>query len=135
MTEDRIDKIKGEIKLDLINHYDWVKSELDYLIHKKLAKFEDKTKTKNVDYNDLIEICTKNFNININEINQYFDNLNLKSEDLALLDKEKIKENAINSYCTFLTNEKLQSDLSNYFVGFFIISDWYIDKNQYNFLR
>ncbi len=101
MTEDRIDKIKGEIKLDLINHYD----------------------------------CTKNFNNNINEINEYFDNLNLKSENFALLDKEKIKENAITSYCTLLTNENLQSDLSHYFIGFFIISDWYIDNNQYNFLR
>jgi hypothetical protein len=135
MTEDRIDKIKGEIKLDLINHYDWIKSELDYLIHKKLAKFEKNTKTKNVDYNELIEICTKNFNNNINEINEYFDNLNLKSDNLALLDKEKIKEDAITSYCTLLTNENLQSDLSHYFIGFFIISDWYIDNNQYNFLR
>ena len=42
MVTDYLAKVKGEIKLDLINHYDWIKSELDYLIHKKLAKIEEK---------------------------------------------------------------------------------------------
>jgi hypothetical protein len=124
-------KIKGEIKLDLINHYDWIKSEIDYLIHKKLANFENKEQSKKVDYNELIELCNKTLDSNINEINEYFNN----ADNCHLLDKEIIKEKAITNYCTFLTNESVQLDDANYFIGFIILSNWYIDNNQYNFLR
>ena len=135
MVKDYLAKVKGEIKLDLINHYDWIKSELDYLIHKKVAKIEEKNckQAQSVDYNKLIELCDKIFNINLNQVNEYF-NTN-KFENFKKADKEKIKEKIFTKYCIFFGSDKFQKNFSNYLIGYIILSNWYIDENLCKFFK
>jgi hypothetical protein len=135
--ENYLAKIKGEIKTDLINHYDWVKSEIDYLIHRKLENVKlvnNEMETKTFDYSKLIELCNKIFTINMNQVNEYFDK-NKFDKNYKKLNKEIVKETILNKYCIFIGNRELQEDLTNYLIGHMIVSDCYIDVNQYNFLK
>jgi hypothetical protein len=126
--EKYIVKIKSEIKTDLINHYDLIKSEIDYLIHKKSENIE------RIDYSKLIQLCDKIFNFNMEQVNQYFDK-NKFEKNYKKLNKEIVKEKILTKYCIFIGSEQFQRNLKNFLIGHLIITDWYIDENQFNFLK
>jgi hypothetical protein len=81
----------------------------------------------NMDYiNKIDEI----FNQNIYSINNYFEN---KQNIIELFDKEKMKMKLINKYCYFINNDLLKKKINP--IGLLIITDWYLDENQINYLK
>lgn len=133
---DEIEKIlnlKAEIKLDLINYYDTIKFDIDIKAQELLLNesVEENVRNDILKLNmDLIDRVEDIFAENLKVINKYFDQENnLKSS----LDKEKIKMDALPSYCYYLNVDFLRKKIN--LLGILVISDWYLDKNQINYLR
>jgi hypothetical protein len=128
-------KIKGEIKQDLINHFDITKNEIDLYAQsqlssneKLLSNLDEKDKFWNV-YQNLIFKVDEIFEKNIAKLND-LDMNNFKS------DKELAKQDLINSYCCFIGNDSLKAYFKNKFsVGILIITDWYLNQNEIAYLR
>jgi hypothetical protein len=75
------------------------------------------------------------FNQNIDEINNYFEK-NVKFINETSQNKEDIKSNAFGKYCTFINGDYLKIDLKEKFkIGIFIECDWYLNRNQINYLK
>jgi hypothetical protein len=131
---------KCEIKLDLINYYDILKSEIDIIAQESMIALErdsqssDKNKWQEiVDLNkELIDIVESIFNSNCKQIDDYF----LSNKRLNKMDKEAVKTIALSTFCTFISNYNLRNDYRNKnALGLLIVCDWYLDENQLNFVK
>ncbi len=127
--------LKYEIKNELIEYYDTIKFEID-IKSQRLLLINKQNDSDVLDlYLRLIERVEYITNQNINEINDYFEkNTNYINETCP--NKEDIKSNAFSKYCTFINGDYLKVDLKDKFkIGIFIECDWYLNKNQINYLK
>jgi hypothetical protein len=149
------DKIKGDLKLELIEYYDHVKNEIDIQAQKLLLDLDnllnDAEKINEIDPNEikdkrkeiintnleLIKYVDDIFNKNIEEINNYFTEQSKKSsQNLPIFNKEDIKLNVLENYCVFVCYDYLKSDLKDlYLIGVLLITDWYLNKNEVQYLK
>jgi hypothetical protein len=132
-------RVKGEIKLDLINHYDTLRSEVDIKAQEELM-FNHKCLTEAgkqdiINLNlDLIKKLDYIFDLNCKQIDEYFTNT--PQQEIEKLDKEEIKALALKHYCAFVSNNVLKNEFKNKNpLGVFIVSDWYLNQNQLDFIR
>jgi Leucine-rich repeat (LRR) protein len=132
-----LNKIKSDIKSDLINYFDGLKFDIDIkaqeiLCNESLADyFKEHILKLNMDLMDKIDEI---FNNNMNLVNNYFESHKPSaSENQESLDKEKMKMKIINSYCYFINNDLLKKKINP--LGLLIITDWYLDDNQINYLK
>ena len=132
-----LNKLQSEIKVDLINYFDGLKFDIDIkaqeiLCNDSLADYYKEHIVKlNMDYIDKIDEI---FNQNIYFINDFFENKQSIITDCPeLFDKEKLKMKLINKYCYFINNDLLKKKINP--IGLLIITDWYLDENQINYLK
>ena len=128
-------KIIGEIKQDLINHFDLTKNGIDLYSQSQLSSNEKLLSDSNVKdkfwnvYQNLIAKVDEIFEKNIAKIN------NSKTTNFKN-DKELIKQDIIDSYCYFIDNNSLKPNFKNNFlVGILIVTDWYLNQNEIAYLR
>jgi hypothetical protein len=96
---------------------------------------------------NLINLVEVMFENNIKEIDRYFANIekehtnsttnnNNDTTSNNLNDRENIKLKVLTSYCLFISRDKLKDEFKRLVtLGILIITDWYLDENQINFLR
>ena len=86
----------------------------------------------------LIDQVTSIMDMNLTQINEYFDaNINSIDDNLLnCLNKETIKSKALTKSCTFIGNSNLIQDLKfeNY-AGLFMTYDWYLNANEINYVK
>jgi hypothetical protein len=129
------EQLKHEIIKELIEYYDTIKFEID-IKSQRLLLINKQNDSDVLDlYMKLIERVEYIFDQNIKEINNYFGK-NAKYINETCPSKEDIKSNAFTKYCTFIDGDCLKVDLRDKFkIGIFIECDWYLNKNQINYLK
>jgi hypothetical protein len=138
--ETKNSELKAQIKFELIQYYDKIKSEIDISaqiklvdIEKSICKDDNGEKIKKIHiYNaQFIETVDNFFNLNCQEIDDFFKNNHL----IYLMDIEEIKKKALKCYVAFFSLNKLNDELlDEQIIGILISVDWYLDQNQINFL-
>jgi hypothetical protein len=152
--------IKSDLKKELIKHYDTVKSEIDIVAQQilcfQLAINPDDTnlvainrvkteREKILEVNlRLIKLVESLLEQNLKEIDAFFANEAENCVDLLQLNKsaatgtikEEIKSKALTVYCYFTSKANLKNDFVKLvLLGVLIVTDWYLDENQINYLR
>jgi hypothetical protein len=117
------DKLKKEIKQDLVVYFDSIRVKLNNI-------FKDDENTQQLkDY--LLNKMNQIFDSNCTDIDNYFDD---NEQRLNYNDKEEIKSNVIRKYCAIILSTKNESIINKY--GFvFVICDWYLTENHIEFIR
>jgi hypothetical protein len=114
-------------QIDIAGQCELLKNERNV---ENMAK--DDAKLINRFYDLLIRTVKMNFEKSINEINDFTRNNDCKNFD----DKELLEKRIISSSCFFMGNDDLNYICANRNrIGIFITFDWYLNVNQYNFLR
>ena len=132
--------MKSTLKKEIIDYYDFVKSEIDIKSQEILCNqnIDDVKKKDILDiYANMINQCECLFEKNIDEINDYFENHNITDGEYdSVDDAENIKANVLSCYCSFIQNNLLKDHmrLKNK-IGILFITDWYLDRNQLNYLK
>jgi hypothetical protein len=131
-------KIKGEIKQDLINHFDSTKNGIDLYAQSQLSSNEkllcdkDERDKFNLTYQNLVSQVEEIFERVISKVNDS-DTTNFES---LSYDKELIKQDLINSYCYYADKNSLKPNFKDDFLfGVLIITDWYLSQNEIAYLR
>jgi hypothetical protein len=145
MNIDEIRLLKCQIKLDLINYFDAIKSEIDICAFNVLKDIESSLSTNKSDVLDnvyklnqeMIDIVNKIYENNTICVNDFFQTLT-EQEKLSMnnLNKNDIKRFVLNGYCFYINIESLKHQFRDgNLLGLLIISDFYLDENLLNFLR
>jgi hypothetical protein len=139
-----MEKLKIEIKKELISYYDTIKSEIDIKtieLVESFAKSNNSTHENNGSEYEiikcnkiLIQLIEKTFNLNIEQINRH---LNDSDNNNIFDNKEKIKRNALKNYAIYIKSNELKEKfrISNSRLGILLQSNWYIDENQLIFIK
>jgi hypothetical protein len=132
--------MKSSIKKELIDYSDQVRSEIDiktFKLEQELIlseKIDEEFRQQIFGLNQrLIDKSKIVFDANIKDVNLYFD---FEKNPMVDDDEETIKENALTSFCLFIDDLKNKGERSkNFLLGLLIVSDWYLNKNQMEYLR
>ena len=136
----------ARIKAESIDYFDSVKSDIDCEVQILLSKLEKEAKDAaemesfKSKKEELLQLNMKLLNkidslydANAIKLNEY---LNGSNEDDSSKDTEAIKEMTFNGYCCYISNENLHEMYKeNNPIGLLILSDWYLDQNQLNFIK
>jgi hypothetical protein len=132
-------KLHTEIKLELMQYYDYLKSDIDIEAQSKLLLIEkgllitNKQKLLNL-YKHLIENANDIFESSCKQLDVYFSKIRNAADELN--DKSLIRRKAIKTFCYFTPNRLLNNEFKNENqLGLFISYDWYLDENQMNYIR
>ncbi len=136
MNESILLKKKHDIKVELILHYDTIKSDIDIQSQKLLIDLTEEEKRKEIlNLNELlIEKVNEIFEKNMMETDSYFSDENhfIVCDELV----EDIKTKAFKKYCLFIDGECLRNGLKeSNSVGILIISDFYFNQDQQSFIK
>ena len=127
---------KSMISLDLMNCYNKIKYDLDKDVKSKLSDYSTDDILREMIINLNRKICikiNKAIELNMLELNQFFTS---NTSSLKSNDKEHMKMLFIKSFCYYLPNTTLNSNLQqNNGIGMFISTDWYLDCNQINYIK
>jgi hypothetical protein len=137
--------LKRDIKIELIEYYDKMKSEIDI---KGFQLLNDRvccrTNDQKTNFNEQLEIIELNEKLatkidsvldrNLNEINEYF-----KNDLVTIIDKVSVKKHALKSYLVyFLFDEAMNHlfrKLDKYGFGLLLEFDCYLDENQMSYVK
>jgi hypothetical protein len=143
MNDKDLMNIKSDIKVELIDYFDEIKTEIDINGQEKLLycdKDEEYCRDINKNYllslyNFLIQRVDSIIDSTCADINEYF--LNEENfQDIYESNKEEIKANGIKKFCYFLSNDLLKMEYKDVNpIGLFICCDWYLDDNQRNYIK
>ena len=134
---------KCEIKKELINYYDIIKSEIDIKSQLLLIEYSmgiyssiiNKDKLMSINMK-LIEIANDLFGKNMNQINDFFYSCLNNSENSKIKNKDDIKSKALKNYCVFVRNENLREEFkTKYPLGLILLLDWYLTEKQTEFVK
>lgn len=127
---------KSMISLDLMNYYNKIKYDLDKDVKSKLSDYSTDDILREMIINLNRKMCikiNKAIELNMLELNQFFTS---NTSSLKSNDKEHMKMLIIKSFCYYLPNITLNSNLQqNNGIGMFISTDWYLDCNQINYIK
>ena len=123
----------GEINEELIHLYDNLTSDID--IRAQKCDLNDKKICEL--YFDLIDAVKVTLDNSMDQINDF---LKIKSnlETLKDLSKEEIKRKILKTSCHYIDKDELVKNLKDIHenrIGILVICDWYLSKNQCNFLN
>ena len=137
-SHNKTGSVKSDIIRDLIRHFDDVKADIDYSAQNLLAKpkycKEGKERMKIINLNiEMIKVVEKIFETNCDLVKQHFQSDECHNETI---DKEEIKRKVFKSYCCFVGREMLTKFTKKKNpIGILLLTDWYLDPNQCNFIR
>jgi hypothetical protein len=147
---------KSNLKINLIKYYDATKSDIDIAAQELLCNVNNidiigknaqspsqndpiKRREKILDINkNLINFVEIMFENNIKEIDKYFANIEKEhtNNNNNNINREDINMKSLTCYCIFISRDKLKDEFKRLvMLGILIITDWYLDENQINFLR
>ena len=123
--------LKGKIKLELLNYYDSMKSQIDAYGQSILLKdsiFKNKSEEQEFKkiYLKIIETIDLICDTNMNEINNYHQDIN-DTEG-----KETICKKIITKYCIFIDRTSIIKEDS---FTVFLTFDWYLNQNETNYVK
>lgn len=151
--------VKNDLKKDVINYYDEIKSEIDISGQLVLIKLEkskmaspinddsehnDDLVINDIDRQEVVEIYEKMIlkvdqtcNSNLIEIDSYF-NKEISSLNLSCLSKDEIRRKCLRNNLIYfrpidLNDESSEMDL--YDLGLLIYYESFMDDNQLNYIR
>ncbi len=145
------DWMKSEIKRDLIDYYDMIKSEIDIsaqrlLLHidqpnrpvqlneneeqmEMLRKRRDEIVATNLEF---VKWVDKTMDQSLSQVNEFF----AKYKAGETIGKEQAKAESLKSFCVFIGNDCLKRELRDgYLIGVLLITDWYLNKNEVQYLK
>lgn len=131
----------SEIKSDIISYFDANKFEIDIKAQELLRDSiinngSDKQKNKIMEYNKkLIKIVEDIFEENMKKMNEESTKDLIESFNSGN-DKNMIKSMILNKCCYFIRSDYLMDKIiPDNIIGLIIITDWFLDENQINFLK
>lgn len=136
MNESLTIKIKSEIKKELIDYYDKIRSNIDIKAQTILINHEIESKEILDESLYLIQQVNRVCDDNLANINQHFDDMNRKqkflykdeySDELSI--KEEIKKMALKSYIILIDHVEYPR------FGLHLEFDWYINQSQIKIIR
>ena len=141
----KINNLKEDIKKQLIEYYERIKSEIDIKgfellesLSKRNAKDRDNTSFSIIKLNEyLVNQIDSHLDKNLNEINEYFNSDLIKN--LNTSNQEDVKRNVLKSYLIYFDfNESMNyliKQLDKYGFGLLFEFEWYLDENQQNYVK
>ena len=149
MAESR--KLKDEIKRDLIEYFDSIRSQVDVRAQILLYEFETNKLESTSNFNQkiikyinkcMIDKIYQKLDESIDNINDYF----IKHVNILDTDKDQIKLKALKNDCVYFRYDeivkihhsphRLRFDrLDRHKMGFLLCFDWYLDENLINFIE
>ena len=142
----KINNLKEDIKKQLIEYYERIKSEIDIkgfellesLSKRRNAKDRDNTSFIIIKLNEyLVNQIDSHLDKNLNEINEYFNSDLIKN--LNTSNQEDVKRNVLKSYLIYFDfNESMNyliKQLDKYGFGLLFEFEWYLDQNQQNYVK
>ena len=141
----KINNLKEDIKKQLIEYYERIKSEIDIKgfellesLSKRNAKDRDNTSFIIIKLNEyLVNQIDSHLDKNLNEINEYFNSDLIKN--LNTSNQEDVKRNVLKSYLIYFDfNESMNyliEQLDKYGFGLLFEFEWYLDQNQQNYVK
>ena len=142
----KINNLKEDIKKQLIEYYERIKSEIDIkgfellesLSKRRNAKDRDNTSFIIIKLNEyLVNQIDSHLDKNLNEINEYFNSDLIKN--LNTSNQEDVKRNVLKSYLIYFDfNESMNyliKQLDKYGFGLLFEFEWYLDENQQNYVK
>jgi hypothetical protein len=125
--------LKREIKFDLLNYYDSMKSEIDLfgqtMILRDSSIFNNKSEIRDFKntYLKIIETIDSICDCNMNEINNYFQH------NQIIENKKTVCRKIISKYCLFIDRASniIKEDSFTVFLTF----DWYLNENETNYAK
>jgi hypothetical protein len=130
----------GEVKRDFINYFDNVKFEVDIKAQELLAQLSDgsieRAKVLKVNLK-MIELIEKLFEANMARLNDLAVLATIRpNENSDQYDKEAIKTDLAAGSCVFIRSEELDKSIKiDNRIGLIILTDWYLDENQLNYIK
>jgi hypothetical protein len=126
--------LRGQLKQFLIDYFDGIKFDIEIQAQKLLEKLEDGSKMRgdvlklNINMVDKVkEIHEKNSKA----VDDYFDS----RDQIETKDLEELKSVIFNGFCVFYNIEDNFWLDDKLLLGMLIVTDFYLDQNQLNFLR
>ena len=142
----KIINLKEDIKKQLIEYYERIKSEIDIkgfellesLSKRRNAKDRDNTSFIIIKLNEyLVNQIDSHLDKNLNEINEYFNSDLIKN--LNTSNQEDVKRNVLKSYLIYFDfNESMNyliKQLDKYGFGLLFEFEWYLDENEQNYVK
>ena len=141
----KIINLKEDIKKQLIEYYERIKSEIDIKgfellesLSKRNAKDRDNTSFSIIKLNEyLVNQIDSHLDKNLNEINEYFNSDLIKN--LNTSNQEDVKRNVLKSYLIYFDfNESMNyliKQLDKYGFGLLFEFEWYLDENEQNYVK
>ena len=141
----KINNLKEDIKKQLIEYYERIKSEIDIKgfellesLSKRNAKDRDNTSFIIIKLNEyLVNQIDSHLDKNLNEINEYFNSDLIKN--LNTSNQEDVRRNVLKSYLIYFDfNESMNyliKQLDKYGFGLLFEFEWYLDENQQNYVK
>ena len=126
--------LKAQLKLYLIDYFDGVQFEIDIQAQKKLEKLEDGSEMREDVLNMNLILVDKIKEIhdkNSKAVDDYFNS----REQLETNNLEELKAVILNGFCVFFKKEDYFWLDDKLLLGMLIVTDWYLDQNQLDYLR
>jgi hypothetical protein len=131
-----ITDFKSQISFNLINYYIKIKLDLNKDVKSKLSdnSIDDLLrKTITNSSRQMNNKIDKAMEFNMLELNQFFSS---STTTLKSNDKEEMKMLLIKTFCYYLPFNSLNVNLQqNNGIGMLILTDWYLDQNQINYIK
>jgi hypothetical protein len=124
--------LRGELKLFLIEYFDGVQFEIDIEAQKLLEKLEDGSQKREAVLKmnlDMVDKVKEIYEKNSKAVDDYFNS----REQLETNNLEELKSIILNGFCIFYSKE--DNDWTCIIMGMLIVTDFYLDQNQLNYLR
>ena len=141
-SKNRIEEFLIKFKKKFIERNDEYTFTIDIVgqkeLNKLIAENVDDKDVKNLtqQYALIIKLVKIIFDKSLDELNDFIRNLNNNENEIDIEDVDSFIKEIISSSCFYMSNYDL-----NYIcvdrnrLGIFITFDWYMNDNQYNFLR
>jgi hypothetical protein len=127
--------LRGQLKLYLIDYFDGIKFEIDIQAQKSIEKLKYWPKMRedvlkiNLNMVDKVKEIYEN---NSKAVDDYFNS----RDQIETKDLEELKSIIFNGFCVLFNKEDhfwyYEDDI---FIGLLIVTDWYLDQNQLDYLR
>ena len=126
--------LRGQLKLYLIDYFDGVKYDIEIQAQKLLLKLEEGSKMREDVLNmnlRMVDMVKEIHDKNSKAIDDYFDS----REQVEINDFEELKGIILNGFCIFYNKEDNFWLDDKLLIGKLIVTDWFLDQNQLNYLR
>jgi hypothetical protein len=126
--------LRGQLKLFLIEYFDGIQFEIDIQAQKLLEKLEDGSKKREDVLKMNLKMVDKVKEIhdkNSKAVDDYFNSRDLVDTN----NLEELKAIIFNGFCLFYSKEENFWLDTTLLLGILIVTDWYLDQNQMNYLK